>query len=44
MMAWHTPARYSPQHAAGDVAARVIGGVDASRLILGVPEAALVGA
>jgi predicted Zn-dependent peptidase len=43
-MAWHTPAKYSPEHAAGEVAARMIGGTDASRLVMGVPEASLVAA
>jgi predicted Zn-dependent peptidase len=41
-IAWHTPAKYSPEHAAGEVAARMIGGTDASRLVMGVPEASLV--
>jgi zinc protease len=41
-LAWHTPAKYSPEHAAGEVTARVLGGTDASRLVMGVPEASLV--
>ncbi|HXU80610.1 MAG TPA: pitrilysin family protein [Polyangia bacterium] len=43
-IAWHAPAKYSPEHAAGEVAARMLGGTDASRLAMGVPEASLVAA
>jgi zinc protease len=41
-LAWHTPAKYGPEHAAGEVTARMLGGTDASRLVMGVPEAAAV--
>ena len=43
-IAWHSPAKYSPEHAAAEVTARMIGGTDASRLVMGVPEASLVSA
>jgi zinc protease len=41
-LAWHTPAKYSAQHAAGEVTARMLGGTDASRLVMGMPDAVMV--
>lgn len=43
-LAWHTPAKYSAEHAAGEVTARMLGGTDASRLVMGMPDAVLVAA
>jgi zinc protease len=38
-LAWHTPPRYSADNAAGDVTAMVLGGLEANRLMMYVPEA-----
>ncbi len=41
-VAWHVPGKYTPEHAAGEVTARLLGASYASRLVTGVPEAAMV--
>jgi zinc protease len=38
-LAWHTPGKYRSEHAAGEMTARLLGGTEASRLVMGVPEA-----
>ncbi|HEY0705912.1 MAG TPA: pitrilysin family protein [Polyangia bacterium] len=38
-MAWHTPPLYAPDNAAGEVLARLIGGMEASRIMTRVPDA-----
>ena len=38
-LAWPVPARYAPDNAVGDVAAMVLGGLEANRLMMYVPEA-----
>jgi zinc protease len=43
-MAWHAPAEYSKAHAAGEIAAMLLGGLHASRLVRDVSEAVFVSA
>jgi zinc protease len=38
-LAWHAPPRYSADNAAGDVTAMLLGGLEANRLMMYVPEA-----
>jgi predicted Zn-dependent peptidase len=43
-MAWHTPAIYSADNAIGDVTAAVVGGLEANRIMMYVPQAEWVSA
>ena len=38
-MAWHVPAKYAADHAAGEMTAMLLGGLEASRLVMGIPDA-----
>jgi predicted Zn-dependent peptidase len=38
-MAWHVPAAYTPENAVGDVVARLLGGMEFSRIMANVPGA-----